>query len=264
MEFGAMPGTSCIALRRKLEMTPTISVSRSHLIALGSLTVLAFWVGTCHAMTPDTGAPGFEKIRAKYQLPFSANTDVFVTQSPDGPATTHNSPSVAMAIDIAMPIGTPVLAARSGTVAEVIDGFGEGRMEPEYLNRANFVRILHEDGTWAEYLHLQKTASGLKLGSKVEAGRQLGWSGNSGYSSGPHLHFVVQRNDGGRVISLPVQFWDRKHGYFRLAYHQKLTEGGQFVGSTVELAPLKIKRPLKSCMKPGNLIDAAVLKCMNG
>ena len=60
----------------------------------------------------------------------------------------------------------------------------------------NYVRILHDDGTMGVYLHLMRGSVAVREGQRVEAGMQIGRSGNTGNSTGPHLHFVVQRNVG--------------------------------------------------------------------
>jgi murein DD-endopeptidase MepM/ murein hydrolase activator NlpD len=122
-------------------------------------------------------------------------------------AKTHKDPPSQYAVDIVMPEGTPVLAARGGLVMDVEDNFHEaGKQEARYLPRANQVRILHEDGSMAQYAHLQANSVQVRPGQRVEAGRWIGNSGNTGYSSGPHLHFVIQQNVGMALESLPFRF----------------------------------------------------------
>ena len=69
----------------------------------------------------------------------------------------------------------------------------EGGFNPSFIDKANTVAIVHDDGTVAEYAHLSPGAELVKLGQRVNAGELLGYSGNTGYSSGPHLHFIVSR-----------------------------------------------------------------------
>lgn len=71
---------------------------------------------------------------------------------------------------------------------------------------ANVVRILHEDGTYAIYAHLNWNSIRVRVGDVVERGEYIADSGNTGYSSGPHLHFVVVRNTGMTMQSVPVTF----------------------------------------------------------
>src|ERR1035437_5741974 len=101
---------------------------------------------------------------AHYLLPFPAGRRLKVVQAADGQLTTHNSENMRHAVDIVMPEGTPVLAARSGRMLDSRGWFGEGRPEGEYLGRANFVRILHPDGPWAVHAHLSEINSNLNPG----------------------------------------------------------------------------------------------------
>ncbi len=71
--------------------------------------------------------------------------------------------------DFGMPIGTPILVSRRGEVVEVNDGFTKTGVEPAFLDKANAVTIIHEDGTFATYAHLDP-GSGVRKGMKVNAG----------------------------------------------------------------------------------------------
>jgi murein DD-endopeptidase MepM/ murein hydrolase activator NlpD len=113
------------------------------------------------------------------------------------------------ALDFAMPEGTPVLAARSGIVVDVQDGFLRGGLNPELLQRANLVAIAHSDGTLASYGHLR---AGIRVaeGDTVRRGQLLGFSGSTGFSAQPHLHFHVgKRLMGGENRTIPVTMRDR-------------------------------------------------------
>ena len=68
------------------------------------------------------------------------------------------------------------------------------------------MRILHDDGTYAVYAHLNWNSIRVTPGDRVAAGEYIADSGNTGFSSGPHLHFAVLRNFGMRVESVPVRF----------------------------------------------------------
>ena len=74
------------------------------------------------------------------------------------------------------------------------------------MDEANFVQILHDDGTHAIYAHLQLDTVRVKVGQRVARGEYIANSGNTGFSSGPHLHFVVLHNVGLRSESVPVTF----------------------------------------------------------
>lgn len=110
------------------------------------------------------------------------------------------------AVDIAMPEGTPIVAVRSGIVMERENNFTRSGWEAEYANEANFVRVLHADGSMALYGHLAPRSVVVAVGETVGQGQLLARSGNTGFSSGPHLHFVMQINEGRRLVSVPFSF----------------------------------------------------------
>jgi murein DD-endopeptidase MepM/ murein hydrolase activator NlpD len=138
--------------------------------------------------------------------PFERGERFPISQGLDD-TTTHVDDASRYAVDIAMPEGTPVLAARGGVVMDIEDNFHEsGRQEKRYLPRANQVRVLHDDGSMAQYAHLQPNSARVRPGQRVEAGHWIANSGNTGYSNGPHLHFVIQLNVGMALESLPFRF----------------------------------------------------------
>jgi murein DD-endopeptidase MepM/ murein hydrolase activator NlpD len=106
------------------------------------------------------------------------------------------------ALDIAMPEGTPIIAARDGVVVKTENAQTGHGTDPS----GNFVRVLHDDGTMGVYLHLKRGSVTVREGQRVAVGSALALSGNTGNSSGPHLHFVVQRNTGLGLVSIPYQF----------------------------------------------------------
>lgn len=127
-----------------------------------------------------------------YALPWRTGEALLVTQAPGGPMTTHATPGDAGAVDFAMPVGTEIHAARAGVVVRVIDGNDEAGTSADMLTRANTVLIQHEDSTVAYYSHLRRGVL-VKMGDRVERGDKIAYSGNTGLSSGPHLHFAVKR-----------------------------------------------------------------------
>lgn len=127
-----------------------------------------------------------------YRLPFPSGRTFMVGQIRGGKITTHTGADSADAIDFDVPVGTPILAARSGIVIDIETGHTAGGNDPRF--KANHVLILHEDGTLANYAHLAAGKPVVSLGQKIEAGKPIGYSGNTGYSSGPHLHFAVLTN----------------------------------------------------------------------
>lgn len=126
-----------------------------------------------------------------------------------GGSFSHDDEQNRYALDLAAPIGTPVVAARDGVVMEVESDFARAGLNRErYAGRANLIRILHDDGTMGVYAHLDTDGVLVRAGQRVRAGQQIGLSGNTGFTTGPHLHFAVQVNRGMRLESLPF----RMHG----------------------------------------------------
>ena len=109
-----------------------------------------------------------------------------------------------------MPVGTPVHAARDGVVALAEDSHDVGCWREECGRLANFIVLLHADGTTGEYFHLQRGSVQVRLGQHVERGELLAFSGNTGYTTAPHLHFGVYRTErDGQTQSLAVRFVTR-------------------------------------------------------
>ncbi|HZJ95886.1 MAG TPA: M23 family metallopeptidase [Thiopseudomonas sp.] len=146
------------------------------------------------------GDPRLVPTTSKYPLPWRGGP-FRLSQGANGKYS-HFTPRSRYALDIAMPEGTPIVAARAGVVVKT-----ENQQAGRGDNPAgNFVRILHDDGTMGVYLHLQKGSVTVREGQRVEQGSLLARSGNTGNSTGPHLHFVVQRNVGLAVESIPFDF----------------------------------------------------------
>ena len=148
---------------------------------------------------------------AAYRVPWMDGRAFRIGQAPGGRITTHDKPWNRHAIDVAMPEGTPILAARAGVVVEVAQDFSEGGKEESFANKANVVRVMHDDGTLAEYVHLMHGGSAVRAGDKVAAGKLIGYSGNTGFSSAPHLHFavlrVVREGESFQYLSEPFSFY---------------------------------------------------------
>ena len=146
-----------------------------------------------------------------YRLPYKAGRTYEVSQSCNGSYshTDHGK----YAIDFDMPIGTPVLAARAGRVVDIKQDSTRGGEGKQYENDGNYVTILHDDATLGHYFHLHPNTVKVALGQQVAAGDMLGRAGNTGYSSGPHLHLEVvevQLADGPKddphQMSVPITF----------------------------------------------------------
>jgi len=141
-----------------------------------------------------------------YKLPFLKGSEIFVSQGYNG-ETSHKGLS-AYAVDFPVPVGTPVYAAREGTVVGSESRNNLGGASPEYRQYANYVIIEHSDGTMGNYYHLKQGGTAVAVGQKIKKGDLIGYSGNTGYSSGPHLHFSVSKVDPvsmRRPMNLPIK-----------------------------------------------------------
>ncbi|MBL4610165.1 M23 family metallopeptidase [Halopseudomonas sp.] len=146
------------------------------------------------------GDPRAKHALVDYPLPWNGGP-FRVTQGPGG-RYSHTGPKGQHAIDIAMPEGTPIVAARPGVVIKIENNQNGRGTHPS----GNFVRILHDDGTMSVYLHLKHRSVVVSEGQRVRTGELLAKSGNTGNSTGPHLHFVVQKNIGLETVSIPFAF----------------------------------------------------------
>jgi murein DD-endopeptidase MepM/ murein hydrolase activator NlpD len=146
------------------------------------------------------GDPAGATMAYRYPLPWRGGP-FRLSQGANGQYS-HYGPKNRYAMDIAMPEGTPIIAARGGMVVKTENGQTGRGNDPS----GNFVRVLHDDGTMGVYLHLKKGSVSVREGQRVVVGSALALSGNTGNSSGPHLHFVVQRNTGLGLVSIPYQF----------------------------------------------------------
>lgn len=129
-----------------------------------------------------------------------------ISQAFMGEASHKQSRQSHFAVDIPMPDGTPIVAVKAGTVTEVERDFSRSGWSEEYADEANYVRLLHEDGTMSVYAHLAPDRVEVVPGQNVRPGQLLGYSGGTGFSTGPHLHFVLQANQGRELVSVPFRF----------------------------------------------------------
>lgn len=106
-------------------------------------------------------------------------------------------------IDLAAPVGTPILAPRDGRV--VFSGW-----RPGY---GNLVEIRHEDGSVTRYGHNSKNS--VQRGERVQAGAEIAQVGSTGRSTGPHVHFEVRRE--GRSVN-PMPFLEASRVKMASAY----------------------------------------------
>ncbi|MBN1466637.1 M23 family metallopeptidase [candidate division KSB1 bacterium] len=138
-----------------------------------------------------------------YALPYARGEKYIMVQGPNG----EHSHQGKNAYDWEMPVGTRVHAAREGVVLAVIDSFTVSG-DADYMKKeANTIEILHPDGTIGRYSHLANDGALVSTGERIRRGQHLGWSGNTGYSTGPHLHFdVIRLTTDLEFDTIPVRF----------------------------------------------------------
>ncbi|MBD8526703.1 peptidoglycan DD-metalloendopeptidase family protein [Pseudomarimonas arenosa] len=150
------------------------------------------------------GDPAARHSEFLYQLPFETSNWT-LGQGFNG-SFSHQDPESRYAVDFGLDEGTPVKAARGGIVMQVEDDFtGNGLDREKFGSRANNIRILHDDGSMAIYGHLSVDSVMVRAGARVQPGQIIGASGNTGFSTGPHLHFAVQLNRGMQLQSVPFR-----------------------------------------------------------
>ncbi len=163
----------------------------------------------CHEN--EMGVPDTCNDESSFKLPYTCGDSYTCSQGNNG--SSHQG-SQKYAYDFAMPRGTKLRATRGGVIAyaEMRSPQGSTCYDPPGLleqchNKANFVGIRHNDGTVSLYMHLQSIS--VKVGDPVSQGDVIGRSGNSGYTTGPHLHIQLQ-NDCGIWFcqSVPLSFAD--------------------------------------------------------
>lgn len=140
-----------------------------------------------------------------YRLPYASRTAHTCIQGWNTSFTHKGELSYAVDFDLAE--GTPIHCARDGVVVFTEDRFSEGGLEERLWNRVNVVLVRHSDQTIGEYAHLKAGGVAVRVGQQVSAGDLLGYSGHTGYSKFPHLHFVIYRAvDGYGRESFPMTF----------------------------------------------------------
>lgn len=153
------------------------------------------------------GDPEVQPSEYNYGLPYPKGQTFAVLQGFHGAFSHHGSNEYA--VDFDCPVATRVLATRPGTVV-VANAKAQGSgTTPDFLDykRTNFVIVMHDDGTLGEYMHLAPATVQVKPGQHVERGQELALSGNTGFSSTPHLHFQVMTaaRDGVSARSFPFR-----------------------------------------------------------
>lgn len=164
-----------------MQMTKVIK-SRLGILMLGALLL--------SACGQDSAEPVFYDEGRLYKLPYQWDESRFVIQGYDGPFGHYG-----YELDFVMPVGSLVLAARSGVVMRVNDS-NNGRCPIQKNCANNYISVDHLDGTYADYLHIKQDGACVMPGQTVEQGDAIALSGNVGISVLPHLHIGISTLDG--------------------------------------------------------------------
>jgi murein DD-endopeptidase MepM/ murein hydrolase activator NlpD len=192
---------------------------------------------------------------AVYILPFAVGTAYPVSQGYEG--TFSHTGGDRYSIDFRMPVGTPVHCARDGEVVGVKDDSDTGGPEKKFEWDANYVLVRHSDGTLGHYVHLMKGGCRVKVGQRVKAGDWIALSGNTGFTTGPHLHFAVfKAHDGKNRETIPVRYRT-----FQAADAISLKEGQVYTAvmpsSALRPAAVPVEAVTTTVTTPGGLPEAA-------
>lgn len=151
------------------------------------------------------GEPVERPTDIKIPPPYKSGKSYLISQGFNG-RYSHQGRGSRYAVDIAMPVGSHIYAVKPGIVVDARDNFTLGGAANYFLDKANHVTIMHADGSYAVYAHLLQGSLEVAIGESVEAGQLLARTGNTGFSTGPHLHFVIRYNSGRGAYSVPFKF----------------------------------------------------------
>ncbi len=142
-----------------------------------------------------------------YTLPFEHKKKVFLVQGYES-MFSHKGEK---ALDFKVKTGTKVCAARAGIVTASRKDSDKRGLKTKNLSDGNYIFIQHDDGSEANYWHFKKDGVLVNIGDTVQTGQLIGYSGNTGFSAFPHLHFEVRGyNATGKYEQLPTRFYTRQ------------------------------------------------------
>lgn len=155
-----------------------------------------------------------------YFLPYGKGKTFWLTQGYNGSISHANE----NALDFKMPIGTKIYAAREGVVTEIEESYTKRCTSPQCAKQNNYITIYHSDGTFAEYTHIKKNGAEVKVGDRIKKGQFIGYSGDVGWATGPHLHFIVYLQKVKSMETLKTKFLvDRGQRFIELQEKEQYT-----------------------------------------
>lgn len=131
-----------------------------------------------------------------YRLPYHKGSKHLFIQG----ANSGFSHKGELSFDFKMKKGSKICAARPGIVIATKSDSDKGGLKDEFLDDGNHIIIQHEDGSSAHYWHLEQNGIAVKVGDVVRKGQLIGYSGNTGYTAFPHLHFQIIDGNGKEIL----------------------------------------------------------------
>ncbi|GAB2840077.1 M23 family metallopeptidase [Ferruginibacter profundus] len=158
---------------------------------------------TANAQLPDKEIYDLKAGKVKpdnspvYFLPFSKGSKFLLIQAYNSKMSHKDE----LSLDFKMKKGSKICAARAGVVTAVKEDSDVGGLKDAYLSQGNHIIIKQEDGSEAMYWHLKKDGVLVNAGDTVKQGQHIGYSGNTGYTAFPHLHFQVYDKNGKNIAT---------------------------------------------------------------
>jgi len=132
-----------------------------------------------------------------YNLPFAKGSKFLLIQAYNSKMSHKDE----LSLDFKMKKGSKICAARVGVVTGIKKDSDVGGLKDEFMSQGNHIIIKHDDGGEAMYWHLKKDGVLVNVGDTVMQGQHIGYSGNTGYTAFPHLHFQVYDKDGKNIAT---------------------------------------------------------------
>ncbi|WP_293890157.1 M23 family metallopeptidase [Flavobacterium sp.] len=189
-----------ISMLIDFKLTNLSSSNGNHKIFVVPAKTKGFVITTLEQVKPNSGG-GFttkskvnygdstitNPIDYNYSLPFQKGSSFSIFQGYNGSFSHQNENS----LDFTMPVGTSILAARDGIVVKVVENNNQNCGVRSCAAFNNYILLYHNDGTFSQYVHLKQNGAAVEEGDVVKENDLIGYSGNIGWSNGPHLHFMV-------------------------------------------------------------------------
>ncbi len=123
----------------------------------------------------------------QYHLPYSKNAVFTISQGYQGSISHQNK----FALDFSMPSGTTIYLSREGVVLEVVENNTQGCGSQDCAKYDNYIIVQHPDGSFAKYAHIKNDGAIVAQGDVITMGQLIGYTGNTGWTATPTLHFEV-------------------------------------------------------------------------